>query len=167
MIDVPLLARDGTVRGTAFIDDADVALLDHTWRLHSSGYAVRGTTERGRYASLYLHREVLGLAPLDEQVADHISRDKLDCRRSNLRVLPSRAQNNQNTPGKTNGTSRHRGVCWNTRYGAWMAYVHYDGRTRVLGYFADENEAAAVAADARAAHLPFSYEAAIANGVAS
>ena len=48
----------------------------------------------------YLHREVLGLTPGDGLETDHRNGDRLDNRRSNLRVA-TRAQNAQNVPARS------------------------------------------------------------------
>jgi hypothetical protein len=105
-----------------------------------------------------MHREVLGLAADDSRVVDHVNRDRLDNRRSNLRLL-SAAENAQNQGPARGSTSRFRGVHWCASRRKWVARVKIDGRHRNLGRFDDELEAARVAAAYRAEHMPFSAEA--------
>ena len=142
---VPLLARDGTIRGWALVspEDAD-RVLEHTWRLHTgTGYARRSV---GR-APIYLHRWLMGLVPGDGLEVDHENRCKLDCRRRNLRVV-TRAQNGQNVGSHRDAASEHRGVRRGGR--GWRAEVYVAGHRYYLGMFTDELDAARAAEAARA-----------------
>ena len=93
---IPLHARDGTVRAHAQVDDQDYQRFGlFRWCLHPLGYAVRRERrdERprgGRRGLVYLHREVLGMGRKDKKTVDHINRDRLDCRRENLRSIDRR-----------------------------------------------------------------------------
>lgn len=98
---IPLRARGGRVVAVSLIDaDLHDRLSGYSWHLNSSGYAVRtehtkgGRRERKGRAVL-LAREVMAdhLAP--GLVVDHISRDKMDNRRANLRVV-TQAENLKN-----------------------------------------------------------------------
>lgn len=151
-IAIPLRRRDGSVRAYAYVDDEDAALAGVRWSFDGK-YASR--RQDGR--KVYLHREVAGCTRGDGFDVDHWDRDGLNNRRSNLRVA-SHALNGQNLP-RGRGTSAHRGVCWHTRKAKWMAYTAVDGKRVHLGYFDDEEGAAAAAAQARARHMPFSEEA--------
>src|SRR5260221_646315 len=91
----------------------------------------------------YLHRLILG-APSSLQV-DHINGDGLDNRRSNLR-LATRSQNlaNRGSEHRKKGkTSRFKGVYFVKRDGNWGATIHVNRKTRALGQFAKEEDAAA------------------------
>lgn len=106
-----------------------------------------------------MHRELLGLAHGDKREADHVNRNKLDNRRSNLRIV-TRAQNKQNLDSYAGGTSKHRGVSWNVSREQWVARGRLNGTVHVLGEYEREQDAAAVAAAWRREHMPFSEEAA-------
>jgi hypothetical protein len=80
----------GQIAGYAIVDAADAHHAEYRWRL-TDGYAVRGYSPN----VIRLHREVLGLIKDDGMEADHINRDTLDNRRSNLRAV-THAQNVQN-----------------------------------------------------------------------
>ena len=93
---------------------------------------------------VYLHRFLLD-APSD-MLVDHIDRDSLNNRQSNLRLCtkPQNAVNSRIRSGKRH--SIYKGVTrsWHKRLGdrPWMAYVCKDGKRIYLGKFATEIEAA-------------------------
>lgn len=74
----------GKVVTWATIDAEDYErLIVHRWYLTRTGYAFQASSSGN---SVFLHRAVL---ELDKGVGeiDHINRDKLDCRKSNLRLV--------------------------------------------------------------------------------
>jgi hypothetical protein len=156
--EIVLTGRKGAQTGTTRVDPEDYeALAAYRWHLTGDGYAARAAIRpdgRG-YRTMFMHREILGLEVGDPRCGDHINRDKLDNRRSNLRIV-SRAQNRQNVPAQ--GPARIRGVSWDGQEGRWRARVGLDGRQHFLGYFDDPAEAGKAAAEFRASHLPFSEE---------
>lgn len=154
---IPLRARDGSIRAYAIVDaaDADWANQWH-WSLNGP-YACRGTMSGGVRRTHRLHREILGLKPGDGLHADHINRNKLDNRRSNLRAV-TRSGNAQNTPSQRASSSVHRGVHWAKHANKWVAHIKIDGRTRHLGCFVDELEAARVAKAARMEAFPYATD---------
>lgn len=134
------------------VDAADAnAVACYRWSLAANGYAVRKSNGQ----VVYLHRELMGLAVDDPTTVDHINRDRLDNRRTNLRLVPAAAQA-QNVSAHRDGSSRYRGV---TRRGArWIAQVGSAGGTVYLGTFEREQDAAEAAAAYRREHLPYSVE---------
>ncbi len=140
---IPLHSRDGSISAYATIDASDADWIsERRWSL-SGGYARRRIIVLGKPKNIYLHRELLGLVPGDGIEGDHINRDRLDCRRSNLRAIPA-SGNRQNHPGRS-GTSRHRGVSWSKKERKWVVQMHIDGRATRIGAYLTENEAAEVA----------------------
>lgn len=141
-----LLLGDGeTVM--ALIDHADVPLIEgYRWRpLHSTHttyvHAWQGQTH------IYLHRLLMN--PPEGLTVDHVNRDGLDNRRVNLR-LATHSQNHGNRgPDRraAGNSSSFKGV-WRKRK-RWCATIHYQGKTRYLGTF-DTQEQAALAYDAAA-----------------
>jgi AP2-like factor (euAP2 lineage) len=156
---IPLCALDGTVRAEAVVDAEDAAWARWRWSLGRGGYAIRTVrlADRRTY-SLSLHRAIMGLQRGDPRQVDHINGDVLDCRRSNLRIVPGQAANRQNVRSRRGSTSSYRGVSWDKRTKSWRAVVKVDGATYWLGRYADEEEAAAVTASFRAVHVPYSVE---------
>lgn len=154
---IPLRARDGSVRAYVIVD-VDDAEWASRWRWSLvGGYAYRQRTVAGHRQSLYLHRELLGLMLGDGLEADHIDRDRLNCRRANLRIL-TRATNNQNRGSRRGSTSPHRGVYWRADRGKWRAEIEIDRRRINLGTFDDEAEAAAAARVARRRLMPYAVD---------
>lgn len=124
---------------TAVIDRVDATLIaGFTWRLMGEGYV---SAQRGRMV-IYMHRLIAGAGP--DEVVDHINGDRLDNRSANLRIAtPSQNSANRGPDRRRLGTSsRHKGVSWSKRRSKWRAYVHHEGRTRYVGEFADEDDAA-------------------------
>lgn len=150
---IPLRKRDGSTRAYALIDDADLPLVSqHRWRLFGRGY-VQSTIDG---TPVSLHRFLLGLGHGDPREGDHINRDKLDHRRSNLRIV-TQLHNAQNVPAR--GPAGVRGVCFDKRRGLWFARAGIAGRYHYVGRFATLDAARAAVEAYRAAHMPGSIEA--------
>lgn len=113
----------------------------------SHGYAQMWETKK----VTLVHRWVLGLCKGDRRIGDHINGNKLDNRRSNLRIVDA-SGSSQNVSGR--GRSRFRGV-YPSRNGRWNAKVKFQGRYHCLGTFDTEEEAAAVADAKRRELMPF------------
>jgi hypothetical protein len=145
--------RGNSPRFVALVDEADAEAVGvYRWSMSCNGYAGRTMKVGGKQRTVFMHRELLGLAPGDPDV-DHVNGDTLDNRRANLRVC-THAQNHQNRHDRP-----HRGATWHARDKRWVAHVRLDGRQHHLGYFATRHEAAAVASAFRREHMPFSADA--------
>lgn len=133
----------------AIVDAADYEwLMKQKWRMHPKGYARRRGERRGQ--DIFMHREIMGTpAGMD---TDHISGDRLDCRRSNLRIC-TRAQNIQNQLPKEGFSSKYKGVFWAARSKKWCAQIKVAGRSSHLGYFSSEADAAAAYDEAAKKHF--------------
>ena len=125
--------------GEVIVDASDLHwITKHKWRLSKYGngyqYAIR-THPSGQH--LFLHKEVVGAGK--HQIVDHINRNPLDNRRSNLRLC-TLAQNNKNASLRRSNTSGFRGVYCRGNY--WSAAIESDGRKYNLGTFATAEDAA-------------------------
>lgn len=128
-------------------------LRDGNWHItfgrSKKGYAVKDLPlGNGRYRKLALHRYIMG-DPAGAEI-DHINRNTLDCRRSNLR-LSSRYGNNRNaTKPKRNAasSSKYRGVRWRRAKHKWEARIMANWKRYRLGYFDSEKDAAIAYNDA-------------------
>ncbi len=131
----------------AIIDDEDYALVSgYRWNLSSQGYPVRSRLagESGS-STQYLARLVMG-EPVGMQV-DHISMDKLDNRKQNLRIV-TQQQNRCNRRAHKNNTSGIKGVSWHRANKKWMAAIKTNYKQKYLGQFSTKEEAAAAYAAA-------------------
>jgi hypothetical protein len=154
---IPLKARDRSIRAFTVVDGSDYARVAHlNWTLSGHGYATGAAKINGRWRTLLLHRVILGLPHGDRRQGDHIDRDRLNNRRSNLRIVAGDL-NRQNI-GSRGGSSKYRGVSWDRAERKWVAECKIGNRRRYLGRFASELEAARVAAEFRAVHMPYSEE---------
>lgn len=157
---IPLWARDGSVRAYTLVDTEDAEWVNRwRWCLSSVGYACRSQWSNGCVQIIQLHRALLKLTLGDGFEGDHIYRDRLDNRRSNLRVVP-KGKNQQNVQSRQGAASRFRGVSWNKKTCKWRARVQMANRTVDCGCFTDEQEAAEAARDARRQLMPYTVEAA-------
>lgn len=121
--------------GVALVDDADYErIARHRWHRSAFGYAVRFVTEDGKPRVVWMHREVMH-APRGLEV-DHINRDRLDNRRSNLR-LATHAENSRNTRSKR-GVGEVPGVGFHKASGTWRAYIRVNGKQIEKSGFADK-----------------------------
>lgn len=147
--EVPLVGGQAVL-----VDDEDFERVSALrWRL-VNGYPAR--TEGSRHAGIrliYLHRWLLD-APIGVDV-DHANRNRLDARRSvNLRLC-DRTQNNGNSAKtqKRLTSSRFKGVCFNKQTGSWKASISISDRSRHLGLFESEVEAAMAYDEAARRHF--------------
>lgn len=151
--EIPLRARDGSVRAMVLVDADDYDWLNASrWSL-IRGYAYRGKRrgDEGR-GTVLMHRQIMGLETGDPREVDHVNGDGLDNRRSNLRVVDKREQQ-QNLRSHGDSRSKYRGVSLHKRTGTWVVQVQIDRKRHCLGYYADEDEAGRVAADFRRQHM--------------
>lgn len=122
----------------AIIDDEDFSRCQkHTWYILPTGYihtSIDGYT-------LYLHRFIMGLKKGDKQQVDHKNLNKLDFRKTELRICTP-IQNQANLPKHKNSTSKFKGVYWHSCRRRWMARIHFKGITYYLGSFVFPENAA-------------------------
>lgn len=147
MRNVHTLDLGGGVAAVVDMADAEV-VAGFNWRLVGRGpsqgdHGGRGYVQAQRGGLyLYLHRLIVGAGP--RQWVDHRNQDTLDNRTCNLRVATPQQNAANRGPDRRRGgsSSRHKGVSWSTSKGRWLANIHIDGRTRYLGRYTDEDEAA-------------------------
>ena len=117
----------------ALVDDADYEVLSkYLWRL-SNGYPT--TSIRSTRMHRFLMNPPAGL------VVDHINGDRLDNRRSNLRVCTHR-DNLRNRVTRRDNESGFKGVSRVRPGGRWKARIRIDERCLHLGVFDTPLEAA-------------------------
>ena len=128
-----------------YIDTRNFWLLNFfSWRIYitDSGYhrveakiMANGKTKTFTLARWLLH------FPEGKHV-DHIDRDPLNNRMSNLRIA-TREENCQNASKyKAKTSSIYKGVCFHKQKQKWMAYINVNKKRHGLGYFNNEIDAA-------------------------
>lgn len=125
----------------ALVDPKDIERLSKwSWSFSGvNGYARRGErTSADKQKTIYMHREILKCP--DNVEVDHANRNKLDNRRSNLRLATSRQ--NKINKATINRTSGYRGVFWHEKSRMWFAKIGINSKSKNLGYFASKKEAA-------------------------
>lgn len=134
-------------------------LTDHgivtarTWHW-SRGYVACNVLggRSGPRGLVLLHRELLGIDRFDPRRVDHISGDRLDDRRVNLRIADAGLNGENRAVVNELGTSKYRGVCWDKSRNLWKAYTRIAGRMHNVGYYPTEDQAADAIAVYRAEH---------------
>ena len=111
---------------TTLIDDADLDLASrYNWSLNNKGYATGGPVGS-------LHR-LLMYPPTGKDV-DHINKDRLDNRRSNLRIC-TRTENNLGAKKRRDNTSQVKGVTWRKDTKRWQAQIQVQYQNMYLGCY--------------------------------
>ena len=73
-------------------------------------------------------------------MTDHINRNKLDNRRSNLRICTPK-ENLQNSSIRTTNKSGATGVYYVPKVNKWRAQITIDGKTKYIGIFTSFEDA--------------------------
>ena len=140
--------------GYAFADNGVRFLFDmcdrqlvqsRGWHLSKRGYIAGKEKRRERP----LHKLIITVDSSFD--IDHANGNKLDYRRSNLRVC-SHQQNCFNQRIRSNNTSGFIGVSYAKNIGKYESYIHHNGCKYSLGYFESAYDAA-LARDQKAREL--------------
>lgn len=134
----------------ALVDDDDFERINaHKWYAQKNinrgvWYARRRIwhPDTKRQSLVSMHRYILNLND-PAIIVDHIDMDGLNNTKANLRVATN-SQNQANRTGKKTGvTSAYKGVHWCKTKQKWVATISLgDGKSKTLGHFTDEIEAA-------------------------
>jgi hypothetical protein len=120
----------------AIIEKSFINLADWNWHYNSGGYAVRKWFDsKGIQKSMFLHHCIIGF-PINGLEVDHINRNKLDNRKSNLRFVSHRGNmRNRSVSHQNNlfGTTRTRN--------SWQSQIYINGKYVYLGKFKTQEEA--------------------------
>jgi hypothetical protein len=147
---IPLHSDTGRCFALVDADDA-IDVISRTWFRHRrTGYPTHRT---GSGVLVTMHSSIQGPPPKG-LVIDHINGDKLDNRRSNLRLLTVSANGlNRHRANANNRSSAVPGVSWCKGTRKWRVQVRSQGKDHFGGYFGDEAAAIAAAQVLRACLL--------------
>ena len=116
--------RKGVQVGSACVDPQDVAMVSgYRWNSSAEGYAVSKANGRG----VVMHRLILSVSP--ELEVDHQDGDRLNNRRSNLRVV-TKAEQSQNKKVRSDSGTGHRGVHFDAKKQLYRVFVTLQGVRR-------------------------------------
>lgn len=135
------------IQGLRFSEeDADLFLV--RWEVGKNGYAFRTQTIACKRHRTYAHTIVAmrkwGRAGLKDQsrVVEHEDRDKLNCTRGNLRLVPQIVNVHNRAI-----YDKPFGVTWNKHRQKWRTRVTVAGKTYYLGNYFDKGDAQKVVDD--------------------
>lgn len=121
-------------------EDYDKVLdINRYWSINNIGYVLCTL----RNSECQLHRYLMGLGKYnrgEDIIVDHINGDKLDNRKSNLRIT-HRRNNPKNTSLYSNNTSGHKGVGWHKGRSKWQASINVNKKSVYLGIYDNLDEA--------------------------
>lgn len=118
----------------SLVDDSDFDFLNQwKWHYNAQGYAIRRQWFKGGSSKFIRMHRLINETPNDLET-DHINRNKLDNRRSNLRSV-TKSQNSINKGLKSTNTSGCKGVVFDKRRSKWFAQIMLNQKNKFLGYF--------------------------------
>lgn len=125
------------VQDYAYISKPDFIIARQIfWSKTEHGYARGKNCMTGK--NVLLHKHITGTTQND--VIDHKNRNKLDCRRQNLRIANKQVNSlNRDTPN--NSTTKCKGVSYDKQRDKYRAYGKLNGKQVWLGYFDDKEDA--------------------------
>jgi hypothetical protein len=135
---IPLHSRGGVFRGWAVIDLTDLEIVKSiAWTIDPRGYVVGRPS--GHKNSTTMHRWLMFGTESAQMVVDHRDRNKLNNRRTNLRLC-TQSENSKNSKIPKNNTSGAKGVSLDVN-GRWRARIWKDMKEIRIGTFGTVEEA--------------------------
>lgn len=119
------------------LEDYD-KIKDYCWHIDTYGYVISNTPRGGKQTTVKLHRLIMGF-PSGFEI-DHISHNKNDNRKENLRIVTSQ-ENMMNKNLYSNNTSGVAGVSFDKSCEKWFAQITLNGKHIFLGYFSNKEDA--------------------------
>lgn len=127
--------------GEVVLDDEDKYLLDkYSIYISHDGYAMARlyNQEDKKNILSYLHRIIMKAENGD--IVDHINGNKLDNRKSNLRIC-THSQNSMNASRRSDNKSGYRGVSYFKSANKWHSCISAKGRMYYLGRYNSKQQA--------------------------
>lgn len=128
----------------AKIDDEDFDLVSkYKWYANKNGrtkYA-KSTTRNNNVQTIVLMHRLVFQGEIKGKQIDHIDGDGLNNQKSNLRIC-SYSENQMNRKPRTDTLSKFKGVTFRPRERKWYASIKINGKSKTLGRFEVEIDAA-------------------------
>ncbi len=128
----------------AIVDKEDFPWLNKWKWYYKDGYAARnskGNSRKIKRTTIRMHREIIKAEK--GQDVDHINLDRLDNRKSNLRIC-NNFGNARNRCKYANNTSGYKGVYFEKESNKWKAQIVFKNKKINLGRYTNPREAAIV-----------------------
>lgn len=130
---------------TAIVSAEDFEYINQ-WKWSYDGHnhcAVRSETIKkdGKYKSKSILMHKLIMETPKGMDTDHINGDRLDNRKSNLRICTHRENMCNRKQSKAN-KSGYKGVSWDNKYSKWVTRIRTSEKYMHVGYFKDKLSAA-------------------------
>lgn len=128
----------------AKVDDEDFELVSkYKWYANTNGRTkyVKSTIRNDNVQTIILMHRLVFPGEIKGKQIDHIDGDGLNNQKSNLRIC-SHSENQMNRKPRINTTSKFKGVYFKTKEEKWVAIIKLNGKTKWLGRFKIETEAA-------------------------
>ena len=137
------VATGTLVNGTKFvIDTEDIKRVsDYPWSMKNGYIICKSSSLTGVKNAVPLHRFLLDLPYDSSQIVDHINRNPLDCRKSNLRLV-TEEQNSMNCSLAANNKTGYRGVSYVESVNKYQAAISLCNKDIFLGRSKDPLECA-------------------------
>lgn len=130
--EIYLYNKQGVVIHKAIID------LEEIERVKGYKWTFAGHYAKCEKKGIYLHNFILDY--YGEEEIDHKNRNRLDNRKSNLRIVPH-SLNSKNIKKPKHNKTGYIGVIWDKERNKWRAEIRCDGKTYHLGRYDDIEEA--------------------------
>ena len=126
----------------ALVDDEDFDRINQWKWCYRQGYAIRGVNlGKRKVKTIQMHTLIIGTPK--GMTTDHINGNKIDNRRSNLRICTQKQNTkNRQVSKKIVKSSTYKGVSWHKQNKKWQANIKVNYHHIYLGTFKTENEAA-------------------------
>jgi HNH endonuclease len=110
-------------------------IIQYKWHVNIHGYIIANINKK----DIRLHRYIMNYS--GDDFIDHINGNRLDNRKSNLRIATPQ-QNSRNTSSRKNSTSQYIGVNFDKSRNKFLARINIDNTSINLGRFDNEIDAA-------------------------
>jgi len=129
----------------AIVDPEDYERLNkykwHAVKSKNTFYAVRRIhIGKNKWKHIKMHREILD--PPDHLYVDHINHKGFDNRKANLRTATHMQNSYNRIHFRKNSSSKYKGVSWKKRTKKWNVQISHNGKSKFIGSFDNEIEAA-------------------------